>query len=53
MSLQLCFDLHHCYVHFLCTQHVVPHTPYQMDREATTAPLLGEGSPTPVIQGTG
>ena len=32
---------------------VVPQNIYQMDREATPAPLLGAESLTPVTQGTG
>ena len=35
-----------------CQGPVVPQDTYQMDREATSAPLLGAESLTPVTQGT-
>ena len=40
--------------HFFCVYsqyHVVPQATYQMDREATPAPLLGGQSSTPVTEG--
>ena len=37
---------------FICQRTVVPQVPYQMDGEATLAPLMGTQSPTPVTQST-
>ena len=49
--------VYYCVLYILLLVHsqdpVVPHATYQMDREATPAPLLGAESLTPVTQGTG
>ena len=51
---RLCSSSSNIHVFFLyCQGPVVPQAIYQMDREATPAPLLGAESLTPVTQGTG
>ena len=54
-AIRLYMVAHNCsYFYFVhCQESVVSQGPYQMDRQATLAPILGALSLTPVTQGTG